>query len=559
MTSQSLPHGMAPISVLNLHGARPRVNYWSQLRPVYRNHVSPCTNGCPAGEQIATYMTFTTLGRYQEAWETILLDNPFPGTCGRVCYHPCEPVCNRAAYDEPLAIHAIERHAADYAAAQGIMPSRIEPRFAEHVAVVGAGPAGLSCAYHLARAGYRATVYEAHDSLGGMLRLGIPSYRLPHAVIDREVNCIASLGVEIAPGQRLGKDFGVDDLFAEGYGAVFLAIGAHKGKTLGVPGEDLAGVRSGLDFLAEVNAGRHERLAGRVAIIGGGNTAMDVCRSALRAGARPTVVYRRTRAEMPAIKEEIEEAEREGVEFVYLAAPKRVARLEKGKLGLECDKMRRGEPDAGGRRSVSRIEGGAVTLEFDTILLAIGEDPDLSSLPADVGASERQIVVDRWGTTSRRGVFAGGDVASQSRRVVDAIGDGKCAAVAIHRYLRGDQPGELAIPKRIIPVGEIDLTQFAKAARVQIPTLPEEEAIHGFDEVNLDLGEGEAVGEANRCFSCGVCTFCDRCMFFCPDLAIEKAEADRGGYVVNFDWCKGCRLCVEFCPRESMEMEGAPE
>ncbi|MCL4465073.1 MAG: NAD(P)-binding protein [Chloroflexi bacterium] len=559
MTIERTPHEVAPISVLNLHGARPRVSYWTQLRPVYRNHVSPCTNGCPAGEQIATYMTFTSLGRYREAWETILQDNPLPGVCGRVCYHPCEPVCNRGSYDEPLAIHAIERHSADHAASLGLVPEPIAPRFPERVAVIGAGPAGLSAAYHLAEAGYRATVYEMHNSLGGMLRLGIPAYRLPREVIDREVDYIAGLGVEFRLGQAVGRDFAVDDLFGEGYGAVYLATGAHKAKRLGVPGEDLPGVRSGLNFLAEVNAGRREALSGRVAIIGGGNTAMDVCRSALRAGARATVVYRRTRAEMPAIKEEIEEAEREGVEFVYLAAPKRIVRGDGGRLDLVCDKMRLGEGDPSGRRSVTKVAGGEFALSFDSILLAIGEDPDLSFLPADVGASERQIVVDRWGNTSRTGVFAGGDAASQSRRVVDAIGDGKRAAVAIHRHLRGEQSSELSLPKRIIPVGEIDLTQFAKAARVPITSLPEEEAVHGFAEVNLTLTQAEAKQESDRCFSCGVCTYCDRCMVYCPDLAIAKVADDRAGYAVNLDWCKGCRLCVDFCPREAMEMEGSPE
>ncbi len=543
---------------------------WRYLRPVYRNRIPPCNDACPAGEDIVAYLDLVVEGRFREAWQVLRQENPFPGVCGRVCPHPCEGQCNRQRLGGAISIHAVERFLSDWAAEQGLTPPASKPTRPERVAVVGAGPAGLSCAYHLARKGYPVTVYEALSEPGGMLRTGIPRYRLPRDLLDREIAAIEALGVKIRTGMRLGQDLSWDDL--AGYRAVFLALGQQKSRSLSVPGQDLPGVEHGLDFLYRLNRGAPVSLGRRAAVIGGGNTAMDAARSARRLGAEVTVVYRRSRAEMPAIAEEIEEAEEEGVAFHYLAAP--VGFLaEDGRLrAMRCVRMRLGEPDASGRRRPEPIPGSEFELAVDNVLLALGQVADLSGLPDDVPQEQGLIRTDLSTQTGRPGLFAGGDAATGLGTVTAAIGSGKRAAIAIDRYIQGQAPGEFpplhrnvqVAPRETLPqvVGfdELNTFYFRYQERPTDRRPPVEERLRGFAESNLGLTEEQVVAEGVRCFRCGTCNRCDNCYNFCPDISVLRKEQTESYphfsyYEFYYDYCKGCGVCASECPRRAITME----
>ncbi len=545
---------------------------WRYIRPLYVDKTPPCNHICPAGEDIVGYLALVREGKYREAWELIKQENPFPGVCGRVCPHPCEAECNRRELGGAIAIHALERFLADYAASQRLSVSASERRDAK-IAVIGSGPAGLSCAYHLARRGYPVTVFEALPFAGGMMRVGIPEYRLPREVLDREIADIEALGVEIRTGMRLGDNLRLSDL--EGYNAVFIAVGLQRSRKLNIPGEEAEGVIPGLEFLRRVNLGEGVEVGPKVAVIGGGNTAIDAARSALRLGAEVTILYRRSRAEMPAIEEEIEEALAEGVRIRYLAAPTKIF-TENGRVSrLECIEMRLGEPDESGRRRPIPIEGSEFTIKVDTVIPALGQEADLSFLEAGswklkaesckLEVKRGRIAINKAGATTRPGIFAGGDVATPFGTVAHAIGSGKRAALAIDRYLRGESlegfpPIDEAVhafPKDVDPTvvrfEDLNLAYFDEVERTKQPQLAVEERVHSFAEVNLGFTEEEAIAEAERCFSCGTCNFCDTCLIFCPDVAISRL--DHRGYQVNYDYCKGCGVCAEECPRYAISVE----
>lgn len=375
---------------------------------------APCRAACPAGLNVQGYVQMVKEGKYHEALEIIMEDLPLPGVLGRICPHGCEDACRRAELDEPIAIRDLKRLAADRVDPREIIVP-CAPRRPEAVAIIGSGPAGLSCAYHLARAGILSTIYEAQPKPGGMLRVGIPAHRLPRDVLDREIEVITNLGVEIRTGLALGRDVTVDGLFAAGFKAVYLALGAHKGIELGIPGERADGVRQGVDLLREVNLSGMTWVGRRVVVIGGGNVAIDVSRSAVRLGAEEvTIVYRRTRKEMPAWEEEIRAAEAEGVRIVYLAAPQEILVSEGRAQGLRCIRMELTEPDSSGRRRPVPVPGSEFEIACDQIVPAIGQRPDLSALEEVDGLS-----FSRFGTaeadavtyaTGRAGVFAGGDL-----------------------------------------------------------------------------------------------------------------------------------------------------
>jgi 2-oxoacid:acceptor oxidoreductase delta subunit (pyruvate/2-ketoisovalerate family) len=527
---------------------------WRYVRPVYHDKTPPCNNSCPAGEKIQGYLDLVKEERYAAAWALLREDNPFPAVCGRVCYHPCEQSCNRGQFDTALGIHNVERFLGDYGlemVASGALVPPAKKLSAPTVAVIGAGPAGLSCAYHLARRGHGVTVFEALPVAGGMLAVGIPNYRLPKVVLQAEISLIEALGVEIKRHTRVGVDVTLDQLrWAE---AIFVAIGAHRSLRLSIPEEEAQGVIHGTDFLRQLALGEKPALHGRVIVVGGGNTAMDCARSARRLGAPVTIAYRRTRAEMPAIDEEIDDALAEGVEILYLTAPRRVIVEHDRVAGLQCQKMRLGEPDASGRRQPIPIEGSEFVLEARHVIAAIGQESDLSFLPEGVRATSRGIVVDGTGETTRAGVFAGGDVAAGvAQRVVDAIGSGKRAALAIDRYLR-HQEAPLEAEPALASFEMLNLDYFAPAERVAMPQLPMAQRVAGFGEVNLGYTTAQAVTEAERCFSCGVCNHCDNCYLFCPDVAVHKLAAD--GYEFDYDYCKGCGICAEECPRNAIDIE----
>ncbi len=542
---------MPPLAVSLADISYNKTGGWRYLRPEHRDKVPPCRAGCPAGNDIPRWLTLVAAGRFPEAWKLIRENNPFPGITGRVCYHPCETQCNRKELDEPISIAALERQVADECFdLHDELPALERQR--QKIAVVGSGPAGLSCAYFLAKQGYPVMVYEAERQLGGMLRLGIPSYRLPREVIEREIAEIARLGVEFQTNTRVGRDIDLERLWAT-YDAVFVATGAYRSKPLEIAGEAEPGVRAGLEFLKAVNAGGKVSVGKRVIVIGGGNTAMDAARTALRLGAKVTVAYRRTRAEMPAVPDEVQEAEAEGVEFIFLAAPQKIERAN-GHLTVHFIKMQLGEPDKSGRRRPLPIPNSAFVREAETVLKAIGEEPDLSFLAEEIETSEGIIISNGQGLLTRAGLFLGGDARTGPSTVVQAIAEGKAAARAIQRYLcRGEARFATTVRREKFTEDKIkfNTSYFAPSARVAQLELPTAERITHFAEVKAPLWPEDAISEAQRCFSCGVCNLCDNCRLFCPDVAITRVN---GVYAVNLDYCKGCGVCAEECPRGCIDL-----
>jgi len=555
-----------------------RTGSWRYLRPIYRDKTPPCREACPAGEDIEGYMYLAARERWDEAWELIMQENPLPAICGRVCYHPCESGCNRKEFDEPLSINAIERvigdHGLDF---QDMERLRIGESKGQKIAVVGSGPAGLTCAYHLARLGYQVVVFEAHDKPGGVLRFGIPDYRLPKDILDKEIARIGKLGAVFETDVVVGRDVPWEQLERE-FEAIFIAIGVHKSRKMRVPGEELKGVISGLEFLKAVNTHKKVEIGERVAVIGGGNTAMDAARTALRLGKRPAIYYRRTRAEMPAIPDEIEEAEREGIPIEFLVAPARIIGLDGQVKGVEFIRMRLGEPDESGRRRPIPIEGSNFQVPVDTVITAIGEQADFSHIPEGLDIRNGVVTIDGSGFTNLRQFFAGGDVVDQPHTVVHAIGSGKRAAMAIDAFLSGDRlesrwseikighkgslsmqryvgdlSGDIPDNHDVVDFKHINLDYFEKACRQPVRELAVANRITNFAEVKIGYDRKAAVQEAQRCFNCGVCNMCDNCLIFCPDAAISRRE-NGYRYQINYDYCKGCGICAYECPRNAISM-----
>ncbi|BCV21971.1 NADH-quinone oxidoreductase subunit NuoF [Moorella sp. Hama-1] len=468
---------------------------------------SPCQNTCPANVDVPIYIDLIRQRRFAEAYEVIRRENPFPVVCGRVCNHPCEGKCNRAKIDQPLAIRELKRFAADYAMKLNGQRPRpaVAPSNGQKVAVIGAGPAGLTAAYYLALKGYGVTVFEALPVAGGMMAVGIPEYRLPKKTLQAEIDTILELGVELQTGKALGRDFSLDDLKAKGYEAVFVAIGAHKDQKLGVPGEDLEGVYAGATFLRQLNLGQAPDVKDKVvAVIGGGNVAMDAARSALRLGAREVhIIYRRQKDDMPAIREEIHEAEKEGIKITCQANPVAI-QGENGRVtAMQCARMAMGEFDRSGRRRPVPIEGADFTLPVDVVIAAIGQTVDRTGIPegVEVGRGGTVVADAKTGATSLPGIFAGGDCVAGPDTVIGAIAAGKAAAAAIDRYLGGDG--------RVVPEMEIKRQRTAPVIedhteREVAAALEPEERLQGFVEVELGYDEEKAVAEASRCLRCDV-------------------------------------------------------
>ncbi|MBC8234814.1 NADH-quinone oxidoreductase subunit NuoF [bacterium] len=479
--------------------------------------VSPCHHSCPINENAHTYIRLIAEGKFDEAIAASRERNPFPSICGRVCYHPCELKCRRSEIDEPIAIAALKRFAADYEASIGRVVQPVERQWEEKVAVIGSGPAGLSAAYHLTKRGYAVTVFEALSVAGGMMAVGIPDYRLPKAVLQKEIDAIEQMGVEIKLNTPVGAELTLNNLFQQGYKAIFIATGTHKGGRLSIEGEDAKGVIEGTTFLQEVNLGKKLPLGEKVAVIGGGNVAIDAARTALRLGAKEVaIVYRRSREEMPAHQWEVEEAENEGVKFHFLALPMKVLSNNGTVTDMECIRMRLGERDESGRRRPIPIEGSEFTLEVDTVIPAISQSPDLFFLinSGNDGletTKQSTFVVDQETlATNRDGVFAGGDCVSGPTMVVEAIASGEQAAMSIHSYLRDGKVEELHPREK----ARLDAQLMEKPTQVKseggleqqprqvTPVLPLEQRQHNFAEIELCFTEEMAVTEAKRCLQC---------------------------------------------------------
>jgi len=506
---------------------------WRTQRPVFETRISPCRSACPAGNNIPEWLGLVKKGELRKAWEVIVENNPLVFTCGSVCPHPCEAACNRGQFDEALSIRDMERFLGEEAVKNNWLPQKVAHSKEDKVVIIGSGPAGLSCAYQLARRGHSVTIFEALPEPGGMMRCGIPEYRLPRKGLDAEIDLVRDSGVEIRTNTRVDS---LDELFAQGYDAVFLALGAHHGTKLGVEGEDSSGVQDGATFLRNISFRRKVNVGDKVAVIGGGNVAIDSARTALRLGAKEvTIVYRRTIAEMLAFPEEIEDATEEGVNTVFLAAPVKISR-QNGRLQLTCIRMQLDEPDASGRPRPVPIKGSEFSTDFDAIIVAIGQVPDIpEQFGLELGRGNTIQVDSDALVANRQGIFAGGDVVLGPATVIEAIAAGSKAARSIDRYLGGEP---LTLEEKVGSVVE-------------------------FEELNLDYFKHQAhqsqisdhvsaVEEASRCFSCGYCNLCGNCWGFCPDIAISREEEH---YEIDYDYCKGCGICAEECPTKAVSLK----
>jgi 2-oxoacid:acceptor oxidoreductase delta subunit (pyruvate/2-ketoisovalerate family) len=520
------------------------------VRPVYsEDKISPCTHQCPIHQKIPAWLGLVAEEKFEEAFKVLREDNPMPGICGRVCHHPCESVCNRKDYDETVSINMIERFLGDFGASRNIAIEHPISQQNKTVAIVGSGPAGLSCAYHLAKKGYQAKVFEALSELGGMLRV-IPPYRLPTRVLDREISWIEELGVEFLINTKIDKELLSREL--REFDAVFIGTGAPTEETLDIPGEDLEGVFSGLEFLKLANANRKVRIGKKVMVVGGGNTAIDVGRSLWRKGFKPTILYRRTQEQMPAIQEEVEEALKEGVRIDYLVSPLRMIG-KGGKLTkIECVRNKLVTSGRETRPKPVPIRGSNFTLEADTVILALGAHPDTGFAKDQVEVRGHYITVDEWGWTQSGAIYAGGDVTAGVGTVSGAIGTGKRAALAIDRFLRDGGILESSDAKQIVEFKDLNLDYFSHSRRAKRPQLSIESRLRGAREVNKGVASVTAVREAARCFSCGLCNQCGICLMVCPDVAIFKKDES---FEIDYDYCKGCGICAVECPRSVITIE----
>ena len=526
------------------------------FRPVYKDKTPPCNHACPTGEKIQRYLDFVKHDRYLDGYLTILEDNFMPSVTGRVCYHPCETACNRAAHDEPIGIRSVERFLGDFGLALEENPVKgdLPALNGKTVAIVGSGPGGLACAYHLRRKGYASVIFEALDKPGGMLRAGIPAWHLPEDVLDSQIAWLTDLGgIEIRCGTRIDD---VEQLTRD-YDAVFLALGQDKGRRLGVPGNDARGVMGALEFLRETGLGRPVKVGRNALVIGGGNTASDAARSAIRLGgdgATATIVSLESEGELLVVPEDLEQAREEGVLLRPNSSLVRVVTDEDGNVtgAVLCEARLAKDADGTVRPELSA--GTETTVDCDTILIAIGQVQVLDWLPA--GSAEHGLLkADDFGRTPHGSgtVFAGGDALRGPSMVVDALGDGKRAARDIDRVLAA-VPLEHDGPVEVMPYEKLNTAYFRHASRTPIPVTPASERARGQRvEVTLAYSQEEAVAEADRCMSCGVCNGCDNCYIVCPDVSVMRDARENGAYSIRTHYCKGCLVCVQECPTGCLE------
>jgi len=543
----------------------------SPLRPRYVESLPPCTGNCPSGNDIRGWLTVISLREKlglsldeacEKAWRIEMETNPFPSVMGRVCPHPCETGCNRGQKDGPVGINSVERFIGDYAIDHGLKAEPIEGEDLkdQKIAVIGSGPSGLSAAYQLARRGYKVTVFEGLPKAGGMLRYGIPVYRLPREILDAEIQRIVDLGVELKCDTKIGQDVSWDEIRKE-YAAVYVAIGAHQGRNMGIPGEDGPGIWTGTEFLNHANSGKKVELGANVVVIGGGDTAIDAARvskrliadsaaMASKMGAKVTILYRRTRAEMPAIDSEIDEAIEEDIKIEYLAAPIEILRDDDGApKAMVVQRMELGEPDDSGRRRPVPIEGDTYELPLDTMITAVSQKPDLAALQsAELG--DGWLNGDDWGFTGIDGVWTGGDNVNLGIATT-SIGQARLAAEAMHAFLQGFEP-KAAEKRDMIRADKLKVEWYEPIDRTKRQVkAPEDRLAHPFDEVDLGLTAEDALVELSRCFSCGKCFGCENCWMYCQNNVFGKEPQPSPGHffiIKAIEKCDGCKKCWEECP-----------
>jgi 2-oxoacid:acceptor oxidoreductase delta subunit (pyruvate/2-ketoisovalerate family) len=571
---------------------------WRYLRPRYTEKTPSCQFSCPTGNDIEAWIRLMEKGQVKEAWEAATMENPFPSIMGRVCFHPCMDGCNRCEMGGSVNIQMLERTLGERIGEK--LPTA-EPFFEptkKTVAIIGSGPAGLACAYHLNRLGHSVTVFEKEAKAGGMLRYGIPGYRLPKSAVDREITRLKAMGIEIKLSSAV-RDAAAMQTLRQDFDAVFMAPGAHKSRRMGIDNENATGIMTGLELLKKAANGKKVSLGKRVLVIGGGNTAMDAARTALRMGSEVKVIYRRTEAEMPAFEDEVREATAEGVSIEPLAQPKIIIMDGNRVTGLTCEKMQLGDPDESGRRRPIPVEGSEATFEANTIITAIGEEIDPSIIPSTLPIANGVIATQLGGRTEWVNVFAGGDFSDGTRTVVDALADGKRSAIAIDCLLHGENfektfdkisfestdhrigdkgpstvlmsryiafrkgentatatTSETTTHDDVVRFEDLNSAYFTESKPNTIPMLSVKERLTGDNpEVSTPATEVAVTDEMSRCFHCGRCTECDNCFIYCPDVAIAKK---KDGFDIDYYYCKGCGICMTECPRAAVEMIPEP-
>jgi len=530
---------------------------WRVERPRYVERLAPCNHACPAGEEVQRWLYEAESGGegYEQAWLELVRDNPFPAVMGRICFHPCETACNRAQLDEAVGINSVERFLGDEAIRCGWQLPTPAAATGRRVLVVGAGPSGLSAAYHLALAGHAVTIREAAERPGGMMRYGIPAYRLPRDVLDTEIERILALGVELRCSEPVAE---LESELAEGgYDAAFLAVGAHVARNIELPGGTAGHIIDAVSMLHGIEEGETPQLGRRVVVYGGGDTALDAARSARRlTGAEPVVVYRRTRERMPAHPEELRQAEQEGIAFRWLstvtaAEPSPPAEGEvHGRARLRIERMELDE------EGMPRPTGEFEELDADSLILALGQSADLALLEGVEGIriEDGVVEVDAAMMTGRPGIFAGGDMTPGERMAAVAIGHGRRAARCIDGWLAGAAAEPAAGGRELAAFESLNTWYYTDAPRTVAPLLADIRRQSTFEEVVRGLDESSALYEARRCLSCGNCFSCDNCFGVCPDNAVIKPGPPGEPYAFDLDYCKGCGICAAECPCGAIEM-----
>lgn len=521
---------------------------WRTERPFYQEAVAPCSLGCPIGGNVREFIELAARGDFEGAWLSRIKDNPFPSVCGRVCYHPCVSECSRAMLDEPVNIPLIEMTLGDAALEKMLeIPDAAGAKRPEKIAVIGGGPAGLSCAYQLGLQGFGVVIFEKQSVIGGLIRWGIPPYRLPRGIVEQEIFCILQLkNIKFETGCEIGKEeFGE---IHKNFDAVFVASGALKETMLELTNRESRRIIKALDFLKKSQSLYCPRLGEKVIVVGGGNTALDAARTAVRMKSvkEVKIFYRRSRKEMPASREEITAAAQEGVKFYFLMAPQKAVFDGLTLKGLECIEMELGEPDESGRRRPIPKEKSEFFVETDSVILAIGQEPDLSFLSyyPDSSSLEQGLLY-----FAEKGIFFGGDAINKKRFLAQAIGSGKFGAFKIAKFL-----GQTVASVEAAPLDKqmLNTDYFEISSKLKTIHRKANERIKDFDETYIQYPAAVVKEEANRCFRCGICTACDNCFKFCPDIAVKKID---GLYQIDYDFCKGCGICVQECPRGAMSIE----